>query len=203
MVNTEDLTRKQMAVYDHLRRRAEGGARAPTLDELCAEMGLNSRGSMHKHVHALVQAGLVHPPDRRRGVRLTGADKSEADSLPLAGRIAAGKPIEALEQADRIQVPESLRTRKTCFVLQVTGDSMTGAGILDGDFVVVEQRNHARNGEIVVALIDDEEATLKRIEQRPKKVLLHPENPALSTMEYAPDRVRIQGVVVGQMRTYR
>ncbi len=203
MVDLQDLTRKQQAVYDYLRRRAESGGRAPTLDELCREMGLSSRGSMHKHVQALVQAGLLEPLNRRRGIRLADSGEFDEDSLPLVGRIAAGRPIEALEQAERIHVPESLRTRRPCFVLQVRGDSMTGAGILDGDFVVVEQRDQARDGEIVVALIDNEEATLKRIEQRPGRVLLHPENTALSTMAYAPDQVRIQGVVVGQMRTYR
>jgi repressor LexA len=203
MNHPEELTRKQQAVYDFLRRRAQNGARAPTLDELCGEMGLRSRGSMHKHIQALVQAGLVEPTDRRRGIRLSDSGTGGDDVLPLVGRIAAGRPIEALEQADRIQVPETLRTRRPCFVLQVRGDSMIGAGILDGDFVVVEQRDHANDGEIVVALIDNEEATLKRIEQRPGQVLLHPDNPALSPMVYDPGQVRIQGVVVGQMRAYR
>ena len=203
MLNLEELTRKQLAVYDYLRSRAESGGRAPTLEELCQAMGLRSRGSMHKHVQALVQAGLLHPLDRRRGIRLVDSDTGPGDCLPLVGRIAAGRPIVALEQAERIQVPETLRTRRPCFVLQVSGDSMAGAGILDGDFVVVEQRDYASDGEIVVALIDNEEATLKRIEQRPGKVLLHPENPTLNSMEFAPDHVRIQGVVVGQMRAYR
>jgi repressor LexA len=87
-------------------------------------------------------------------------------------------------------------------VLQVRGDSMIDEGILDGDWVVVEQRDHARDGEIVVALIDGEEATLKRIEQTPSACILHPANPNLAPLRYAPERVRIQGVITGQMRVY-
>jgi len=158
---------------------------------------------MHKHIQALVNAGLVSPLDRRSGIRLAAQEMDDDSSLPLAGRIAAGRPIEALEQADRIQVPQGLRSRRPCFVLQVAGDSMIEAGILDGDFVVVEQRDHARDGEIVVALVENDEATLKRIEQRPGRVLLHPENASMEPMEYSPDQIQIQGVVVGQMRSYR
>ncbi len=99
-------------------------------------------------------------------------------------------------------MPSHLRGPGSCYVLQVKGDSMIDEGILDGDWVVVERRDHARNGEIVVALIDDEEATLKRIEQTPAECILHPANPALAPMRYPPERVRIQGVVVGQMRAY-
>jgi repressor LexA len=99
-------------------------------------------------------------------------------------------------------VPPALRTQRDCYVLQVRGDSMVDEGILDGDWVVIEQREHARNGEIVVALVDGSDATLKRIEQRPGKVVLHPANAAMKPMTYPPDRVRIQGVLVGQMRRY-
>lgn len=198
-----DLTRKQKAIHDYLQERNHEGAWAPTLEELCHELGLRSRGSLHKHIQALVQAGLVQPLDKRRGIRLSDAGAWGEDSLPLVGRIAAGHPIEALEQQERIRVPEILRSARPCFVLQVRGDSMLEAGILDGDFVVVEQRAYADDGDIVVALICNEEATLKRIEQRPDRVLLHPENPTMQTLELSPDEVSIQGVVVGQMRAYR
>ena len=99
-------------------------------------------------------------------------------------------------------MPPPLRTDKPCYVLEVRGDSMIDMGILDGDWVVIEQRDQARNGEVVVALIDDQEATLKRLEYRNGKVVLHPENAQMQPMTFEPERVRIQGVLVGQMRRY-
>jgi repressor LexA len=199
------LTRRQQAIHAFLCEHARMLAYPPTLDEICEALGLSSRGSLHKHVQALVEAGLVEPMDRRqRGVRLRdgACPEAEHDGVPLLGRIAAGRPIEALENPQAIQVPEHLRGRGDCYALEVRGDSMVEAGILDGDWVVVERREHARDGEIVVALIDGEEATLKRIEQRPGEVLLHPANAAMSPLRYPPDRVLIQGVLVGQMRAY-
>jgi repressor LexA len=166
-------------------------------------LGLRSRGSLHKHVQALIAAGLVEPLNGlRRGIRLA-APASSADTLPLLGRIAAGRPIEALPQAQTIQIPPCLRTAKPCFVLQVTGDSLCEAGILDGDYVVIESRDTAPNGAIVVALIRGAEVTLKRIVQEPGRVTLCPANAALAPIAYAPEEVTIQGVLVGQMRAYR
>ena len=199
------LTRVQRAVLEQLRQWHHEQAQPPTLDELCRTMGLKSRGSLHKHVGELIRAGLVEPMDRRhRGVRLrAGAGLGEAEgALPLLGTIAAGRPIEALEVPETLEVPEALRGRGDCFVLRVKGDSMIDAGILDGDWVIVESRISARNGELVVALIDGEEVTLKRIDQAPGRCTLLPANPACEPMEFSPERVRIQGVVVAQMRRY-
>ncbi|MGK0169380.1 MAG: repressor LexA [Gammaproteobacteria bacterium] len=205
----DDLTRKQKQVYEYLCSRAAKGDAPPTLDELCAELSLRSRGSIHKHIRALVDAGLVHPmAGKQRGVRLVGsADEGgvvpfDPDLLPFVGRIAAGVPLEAVNTQEQLLVPPILRTDRACFVLKVKGDSMIDEGILDGDLVVIESRDTARNGEIVVALIDGEDATLKRIVQRPEVIELWPANPSLSVMKYSPERVSIQGAVVGQMRTY-
>lgn len=198
---SEALTRGQRAVLEHLRATRDSRADPPTLDELCRALGLRSRGSLHKHIQALVAAGYVEPMSgRQRGVRLS--ERGGLATLPLVGRIAAGRPIEALESPEELEVPGQLRGRGRCYVLQVRGDSMIGEGILDGDWVVVEQRDQARDGEIVVALIDGGEATLKRIEQTPGVCILHPANAALAPLRYAPERVQIQGVVVGQMRAY-
>jgi len=207
------LTRRQREIYDYLVAHRAEFDHPPTLDELCAALGLTSRGSLHKQIQALVEGGLVAPMNhQRRGIRLAEAaspdsdqeepPEPEEDSLPLLGVIAAGRPIEAISGESRVRVPPLLRTKHPCYVLRVKGDSMRDAGILDGDHVVVEQRETARNGEIVVALIDGAEATLKRIEQRSGEVLLHAENPAFPAQRYAPDRVLIQGVLVGQMRRY-
>ena len=157
---------------------------------------------MHKHVHALVEAGLVHTLDgRRRGVRLRRAGQGTA-TLPLLGRIAAGRPIEAVPREDSLEVPASMLTAAHCFVLEVIGDSMVEAGILDGDRVVVEPREHASDGDIVVALIGGQETTLKRLYRRRDQVELLPANSALPPLVLAPDDVRIQGVVTGLIRRY-
>ncbi len=194
------LTARQKQIVEHLKEHAAAG-HAPSLRQLCAELGLRSPGSLHKHIRALTVAGLVERAPGR-GIRLTAAALHDPDTLPLLGRIAAGRPIEAIGDQRRIHVPPELRGKGDCYVLEVRGDSMIEEGILDGDWVVVEHRDHARNGELVVALIDDAEATLKRIEQRPGAVILHAANPAYPPLRYEPRRVRVQGVVVGQMRRY-
>jgi repressor LexA len=200
---TEALTRRQQAILEYLRESQLRHTHPPTLDELCSALGLRSRGSMHKHVTALVQAGYVEPlSGKQRGVRLSEAKEDDPSTLPLLGRIAAGRPIEAVQDSQELEVPRQLRGKGRCYVLQVRGDSMIDDGILDDDWVVIEQRDYARDGEIVVALIDGEDATLKRIEQRPDVCILHPANSGLEPQHYAPGRVNIQGVVVGQMRAY-
>ncbi len=204
------LTRRQQEIYDYLRENLPRMPHPPTLDELCRALGLKSRGSLHKQIQALVEAGLVEPMNNlRRGIRLveqaandSAPQGSDLEELPLYGRIAAGQPIEAVANPDTIPVPPMLRTPNPCYVLQVKGDSMIDEGILDGDWVVIEQRDQARNGEIVVALVDDEEATLKRFEKKGDEIVLHPANSQMEPLRYHASQVRIQGVLVGQMRSY-
>ena len=200
------LTRRQQEIYDYLREHLDEFPHPPTLDELCDALGLKSRGSLHKQIQALIEAGLVEPMHKlRRGIRLVDVvpdATTDTDALPLYGYIAAGRPIEAISNPETIDVPARLRTQNPCYVLEVRGDSMIDEGILDGDWVVIEHRDQARNGEIVVALVDGEEATLKRLEKRSGEVVLHPANSSLSAMHFSPERVQIQGVLVGQMRRY-
>jgi repressor LexA len=197
-----NLTRRQQEILDYLREQDFDPP--PTLDELCRALGLSSRGSLHKHISALAEAGLVEPMDgKHRGVVLRDPEAAaDEDRLPFLGYIAAGRPIEAIPRPESLEVPAALRTRRPCYVLEVRGDSMIEDGILDGDWVVIEQRDHARNGEVVVALVDGSEATLKRIEQQPGQVILHPANGRMAPLRYAPEQVQIQGVLVGQMRRY-
>ncbi|WP_019611684.1 transcriptional repressor LexA [Thioalkalivibrio sp. AKL7] len=212
----EALTPHQRRVLEALQRFAAEG-HAPSLDELAETLGLSSRGSLHKHIRALEAAGYVKPArGRHRGIRLADGlegsfppeDEAAAtgswgpDTLPLLGRIAAGQPIEALAHPEPVEVPQALRGQGECYVLEVKGDSMQDAGILDGDWVVIESRSHASNGDVVVALINGEEATLKRIEQTPDGVLLHAENPAYNPLTVDAEALEIQGVLVGQMRRY-
>ena len=203
------LTRKQQEILDFLIDNQDQFVHPPTLEELCVAMGLKSRGSMHHQIKALIEAGLIQPPQRKqRGIRLTtlAAELKQLvqtlPPLPYAGVIAAGKPIEAIETINYMDIPEQLRTESACYVLKVKGDSMQDEGILDGDWVIIEKRDHARNGEIVVALIDQNEATLKFIEQYPHETVLIPANSNMQAMHYLPHQVVIQGVLVGQMRSY-
>ncbi len=197
------LTRRQREILYLLKDQYAGAKHAPTLEELCQALGMRSRGSLHKHITALVEAGFVEPLEgKRRGIRLSDRTAAEPDHLPFLGRIAAGRPIEAIAQPETIAVPDALRTDGPCYVLEVRGDSMVDEGILDGDWVVVEHRNQARNGEVVVALVDGHEVTLKRIEQRLGEIILHPANAAMDPVRFAPERVEIQGVLIGQMRRY-
>mgnify|MGYP000884376016 CR=1 FL=1 len=202
---SESLTRRQQEIYDYLKNHLDEFDQAPTLTELCDALGLSSRGSMHKQIQALIEAGLVEPMNnQRRGIRLTQQSANDDENeIPMMGYIAAGRPIEAIENPENMLVPPSLKSDKPCYVLQVQGDSMIEEGILDGDFVVIEQKSTARNGEIVVALVENSDATLKRIEQKPNEIILHPANSEMSPMHFQPDQVQIQGVLVGQMRSYR
>ena len=213
MQNTPHLTRKQQDLLDYLIANQDQFIQAPTLDELCLAMGLKSRGSLHKHIQGLIQAGWVEAPQRKqRGVRLTAqalAIKTETSAVneahftPFVGTIAAGSPIEALENISYMKIPDEIKTDNPCYILQVKGDSMIEEGIFNGDWVIIEQRSHARNGEIVVALVDKTEATLKHIEQYPHETVLIPANKNMQALRFLPQQVEIQGVLVGQMRSYK
>ena len=196
------LTRRQQEIYDYLRSHAGHFTHPPTYDELCQLLGLSSRGSMHKHIQALIEAGLVEPLEGRQGIRLVEWGQAE-EGVPHLGAIAAGRPIEALPQPEFLPVPDYLLSDRPCYVLTVKGDSMVDAGIMDGDLVVIERRERADNGEVVVALINDEEATLKRLQNNNDgSITLIPENSSMEPMVYPAEAVQIQGVLVSLLRRY-
>lgn len=200
------LTPGQTRVLDFIKHYLAREGFAPSLAEIAKGLGTTSRGSMHKQVQALAAAGVVRLlPGRQRGIELVedadGVD-IRPDSLPLLGRIAAGQPIEAIPDEDTLNLTEFLLGPNR-FALRVQGDSMIEAGILDGDTVIIKRGDTAEDGDIVVALIDDEEATLKRFHRRVgNKVELAPENRSLRPLIFDAHRVRIQGVLVSQLRTY-
>jgi repressor LexA len=200
------LTDRQQQTYDFLRDYLLRNGVAPKLREIADHLGIRSRGTVHRYLGALAEAGLIRiEAERARGIRLLENEKSSSRKfiLPLVGRIAAGQPIEAIADQEEIDLSEFF-IRPNRFVLKVSGDSMIEAGILDGDMVVVEQAATARDGEIVVALIDREEATLKLLSRNGDgSITLVPANSNLSPMRYSAKRVQIQGVVVGQFRAYR
>jgi repressor LexA len=161
--------------------------------------------TVHKHVQHLVEKGLLRKAwNRSRSVEPVEAQAtSNVVPLPLLGTVAAGAPIEAIEVPDTIDVPRQLIPRRgECFVLRVRGDSMIEDQICDGDFVVVESRPDARDGETVVALVGGDEATLKRFYRHGRRVRLQPANSTMKPIEVAASDVEVRGVVRGLLRQY-
>ena len=197
------LTDSQRKTLEFIRQYHADNGYAPKLQEIADGIGIRSRGVVHRYVQALVDAGFLRiHSGRHRGIELLDTDHSNRHSLPLLGKIAAGQPIEAIPDQDTIDLADYLCAEGR-YAIKVQGDSMIEAGILDGDIVIIEARETAENGHIVVALIDEQEATLKRYRQHSDgTITLIPENSRLYPMTYPAERVRIQGVVVGQIRSY-
>lgn len=197
------LTRLEKRILEFIRSFSQEHGEIPVLREIGDAVGISSRGTLHRYLQSLISKGFLTQigSGKSRELRLTDAARSPA-ALPLLGRIAAGRPIEAISNQNEIDFAELLGGENR-YVLKVTGDSMIDIGICDGDLVVCESRDTARDGEIVVALIDDNEATLKRFKRsRGGTVLLIPENSSMAALEFDAARVRIQGVLVAQVRTY-
>ncbi len=196
------LTRLEEKVLQVITRYIAQNGHAPTLAEIGKALNIRSKGTVHRYVDSLVDKGHLRRNGRGwRGIRLTGEHDRRLTILPLQGRIAAGRPIEAIPDQTEVNFSDLLLGPDR-YVLKVSGDSMVDAGILDGDLVVIRSTDTAGDGDIVVALIDNDEATLKRLRRHGDRVELIPANPALASMIYPADRVRIQGVVVGQLRIY-
>ena len=203
-MRTNHLTDKQSAVLDFIQRYISIHSVAPKLQEIADGIGITSRGVAHRYVQALVDAGFIAVDNgQHRGIRLLKTNPHRSEStIPLLGKIAAGRPIEAIAGDDEIDLKDFFGQHN--FAIRVQGDSMIDAGILDGDMVVIEFKETAENGDIVVALIDESETTLKRFKRsdKGKYIKLIPANSEMEPMVYEADRVRIQGVLVGQLRKY-
>jgi len=198
------LTRRQREVYDFIHSFVAERGYSPSLEEIGAAFGLSSVATVHKHVQHLVDKGLLRKAwNRSRSLEPLETPAGGSVSLRLAGVVAAGAPIEAIEDAETIEVPRALAPRSgNHFVLRVQGDSMLGEQIRDGDYVVVESRPEARNGETVVALIRGQDATLKKLYRKGASVRLEPANPRMQPIEVAAADVEIRGVVRGLLRRY-
>ena len=180
---------------------------SPTLTEIAKGIGIKSKGVVHRYIKTLESLNLISISSyRKRGIVLNleaYENQSVAPIIPLLGRIAAGQPIEAIEGREEINLADFIMNPDR-FALQVSGDSMIEAGILDGDTVIIKHQNTAENGDIIVALIDGLEATLKRLKKLPDgMILLIPENKLMEGLIYEAKRIQIQGVVVGQLRSYQ
>ncbi len=199
------LTRRQKEMLDFLNGYIEQNGYAPTIEETAHHFGLHSLATVHKHLTNLQKKGLVKRDwNRSRALELVRTDvKVHAVELPLLGRVAAGSPIEAVSSSETIFVPEDMVGRDETYVLQVKGDSMIEEQIRDGDYVIVENRRFARDGEMVIALLDGESVTLKKLyREGGGRVRLQPANAALQPIYVDQDRLRIQGVVIGVLRKY-
>jgi repressor LexA len=176
---------------------------APKFKEIGLAIGVNSQGTVHRYVQALEDKGYIErAKGNARGMNLVDLPLVSAPTVPLAGKIAAGLPIEAVEDQQELNLAEMFMGPEL-FALRVSGDSMMDAGILDNDYVIIRKQPVARDGDIVVAMIDRVEATLKRFKRKSEReVALIPENADMETMVYAAERVNIHGVLVGQMRSY-
>ena len=195
----------------------------PSFEELCAAMDLKSKSGIHRLLSGLEERGYIRRlPNRARAIEVLkypdGSPKSEIGtppivqddqpmasgvSVPLLGKIAAGTPIAAIANpTDQIDLPPHMIGKGEFYALEIEGDSMIDAGIFDGDTVIIARQNTAQTGDIVVALIDDEEATLKRLRKKGESIALEAANPQYETRIFGPDRVQIQGRLAGLIRHY-
>ncbi len=199
------LTKRQREILDYLNEFIQLHGYAPSLEEIGRRFGLSSLATVHKHLANLQDKGFIKRAwNRSRSVELiptrTGGRALE---LPLLGYVAAGAPIEAVATSETIAVPEDLAGRRQdTYVLRVRGDSMIDEQIRDGDFVIVEDRKTADNGEMVIALVGGSDVTLKKFYRENGRVRLQPANPAMQPLVVSAEQVQIQGVVVGVMRKY-
>jgi repressor LexA len=199
------LTEKQKTFLGYLSRHIDEWGQPPSFEEIRSHFGFSSYNTITTYLKALERKGYIRLPERKnqkRAVEVISPVETKRFEFPLLGRVAAGKPIEALEVADVIEVPPSMIGQGDHFVLQVKGDSMTEDGILDGDFVVVRKQPTAQNGETVVALINGE-ATVKRYYRWSDFVELRPANSSMKPILVSEGDLQIQGKVVGVMRHYK
>lgn len=216
------LTRKQHELICFIHDRLAESGVSPSFEEMKEALDLKSKSGVHRLVNALVERGYIRRlPNRARALEVlraperpksAGAARSaptpppiaanDVLEIPLHGRIAAGLPIEALEGQSMLSVPAALLGNGEHYALEVSGDSMVEAGILDGDYALIRRADTARDGQIVVALIDDNEATLKYYRHEGAMVRLDPANRAYDPQRYHPDQIRVQGQLAGLLRRY-
>ncbi len=200
----QPLTKRQREILDYLNEFIQQHGYAPSLEEIGKRFGLSSLATVHKHLTNLQQKGFIKRAwNRSRSVELMPSRLlGRTVELPLLGYVAAGAPIEAIVGNETIDVPETLAGNRDTYVLRVKGDSMIDEQIRDGDFVIVEDRKTAENGETVVALLSGSDVTLKKFYRENGKVRLQPANVLIEPIIVPAEQVQVQGVVIGVMRKY-
>ena len=200
----QPLTKRQREILDYLDEFIQQHGYAPSLEEIGRRFSLSSLATVHKHLTNLQDKGFIRRAwNRSRSVELIPVHVgSRSLELPLMGYVAAGAPIEAITSNETIAVPEHFIGKRDTYVLRVKGDSMIDEQIRDGDYVIVEDRKTAQNGEMVIALLNGTEVTLKSLYRNGTTIQLQPANPAMQPINVREDALQIQGVVVGVMRKY-
>ncbi|PPR37063.1 MAG: LexA repressor [Alphaproteobacteria bacterium MarineAlpha6_Bin4] len=203
------LTKQQNKLFNFLKEKIKKTNVSPSFEEMKNAMGLKSKSGIQRLIDGLVERGFIEKKDnKKRAINIIEKKplKNNRDliNIPILGSIAAGSPIEAIENTDDvIQVPKNLVTEnKKNYILKVAGDSMLNKGIVDGDKAIIEYCNDANNGDIVVALINDNEVTLKKLKKDKNKIHLIPENDNYQTQSFNPEEVKIQGKLKGIIRSY-
>ncbi len=202
------VTKRQREVLNFIDGFVRQNDYAPSFEEIGRAMGLSSLATVHKHISNLERKGLLRRDyNKSRSLDVVPKKMAKLNSalvelrLPLLGRIAAGQPLEALENPESISLADITRARDV-YVLEVRGDSMQDEHIVEGDYVMIEKTNTARDGDIVVALVNGSDATLKRIYREGPQVRLQPSNAKMAPMRFPAQSVQVQGRVVGIMRKY-
>jgi repressor LexA len=201
------VTAKQRRIFEFIRRYIDSNQEAPTIAEIGRQFQMRSSASVHAVLRALEREGLIkRTPNVSRGIQIVqqGESSGEEDNqVPLLGTVAAGQPIEAILTHDTISVPKDLQGRGRTFALRVRGESMIDENIQDGDIIIVASQRTAENGQVVVALIDGNYATVKKFYREPEFIRLEPANPQFRPIFIkTPERIQIQGVVRGLIRKY-
>ena len=199
------LTEKQKAFLEYISHYMEDWGQSPSFEEICSHFGFTSYNTVTTYLKTLEWKGYIRLPNKKnqkRAIEVISPVETRRLEFPLLGRVAAGKPIEAVEEVDAIEVPPSMTGQGDHFVLQVRGDSMKEDGILDGDFIVVRKQPTAENGQTVVALINNE-ATVKKYYKQENYVELRPAHTDMQPILIREGDLRIEGRVVGVMRHYK
>ena len=200
------VTAKQRRVFEFIRRYIESNHEPPTIAEIGRQFQMSSSASVHAILIALERDGLIKRiPNVSRGIQIVEQETAgdESNDIPLLGTVAAGQPIEAILSHDTVSVPKDMQGRGRTFALRVRGDSMIDENIQDGDIIVVASQKTADNGQVVVALIDGNYATVKKFYRESDFIRLEPANPQFKPIFIkTPERIQIQGVVRGLIRKY-
>jgi repressor LexA len=199
-----NLTARQKEILSYLRDYIVNHGIAPSVTEIKDFFNLGSLGTVHKHLKALEKRGCIRrSKGHARAIELKQMVESQMPEIPMLGLIAAGSPIQACEVPETLTIPEDMLGRGQTFSLQVTGQSMIEDGIHDGDYLVVESRLMAHEGEIVVAVVNGEDATVKRFHREGKNIRLQPSNKQMEPIIVPAETVEIRGIVIGLIRKYR
>jgi len=199
------LTKRQKEILDHIRSFIDEHGYAPSFEEIAEHFGYSSLATVHEHLSNLERKGYIRKAyNESRSIELISSDPgSGSTELPLLGAVAAGLPIEAIDQHESVAVPPDMVRRGDNYVLRVEGNSMIDEQIRDGDYIVVNQRDTARDGEMVVALIGGDSATVKKLYREPGgRIRLQPANAAMQPIIVEAENVQVQGIVVGVIRRY-